>query len=81
MGYPLSWVEGLGFVIRTNNPALFEAGMVFHLPTSLRVAGPYGICLSQTIPVTPDGGVPLMGTRSELVEVPARGRGPDSCQG
>ena len=44
--------------------------MVFHLPMSLRVAGRYGICLSHTMLVTPDGGVPLTGTNPELVEVP-----------
>ena len=28
---------------------------------SLRVAGQYGVCLSHTMLVTPDGGVPLTG--------------------
>ena len=71
IGYPPSWIEGLGFFIRTDNPAPLEAGMVFHLPMSLRVAGQYGVCLSQTMLVTPDGGVPLSGTDPMLVEVPA----------
>ena len=31
------------------------------LPMSLRVAGQYGVCLSHTMLVTPDGGVPLTG--------------------
>jgi hypothetical protein len=44
--------------------------MVFHLPMSLRVAGQYGSCLSQTMLVTPDGGVPLTGTDLVLVDVP-----------
>jgi Xaa-Pro dipeptidase len=70
IGYPPSWIEGLGFFIRTDNPAPLEAGMVFHLPMSLRVAGQYGVCLSHTMLVTPDGGVPLTGTNPELVEVP-----------
>jgi Xaa-Pro dipeptidase len=71
IGYPPSWIETLGFFIRTDNPAPLEAGMVFHLPMSLRVAGRLGICLSQTMLVTPEGGVSLTGTRPELVEVPA----------
>jgi Xaa-Pro dipeptidase len=71
IGYPPSWIETLGFFIRTDNPAPLEAGMVFHLPMSLRVAGRLGICLSQTMLVTPEGGVALTGTSPELVEVPA----------
>ncbi len=71
IGYPPSWIETLGFFIRADNPAPLETGMVFHLPMSLRVAGRLGICLSQTMLVTPEGGVPLTGTRPELVEVPA----------
>ena len=70
IGYPPSWIETLGFFIRADNPAPLEAGMVFHLPMSLRVAGRLGICLSQTMLVTPEGGVPLTGTAAELVEVP-----------
>jgi len=71
IGYPPSWIEALGFFIRADNPAPVEAGMVFHLPMSLRVAGRLGICLSHTMLVTPDGGVPLTGTSAELAEVPA----------
>jgi Xaa-Pro dipeptidase len=80
IGYPPSWIEGLGFFIRTDNPAPLEAGMVFRLPMSLRVAGQYGICLSQTMLVAPDSGVPLRGTHPELVEVPAWGTGLDCHQ-
>ena len=69
LGYPPSWIETLGFFIRTDNAAPLEAGMVFHLPMSLRVAGRYGVCLSQTMLVTKDGGVPLTGTPAALVEV------------
>ena len=43
--------------------------MVFHLPMSLRVAGRLGICLSQTMLVTPDGGVPLTSTPARLAEI------------
>ena len=69
IGYPPSWIETLGFFIRTDNPAPVQAGMVFHLPMSLRVAGRLGICLSQTMLVTPDGGVPLTSTPARLAEI------------
>lgn len=69
IGYPPSWIESLGFFLRTANPAPLGAGMVFHLPMSLRVAGRFGICLSQTMLVTPDGGVPLTTTPAQLVEL------------
>ena len=69
LGYPPSWIETLGFFIRTDNPAPLEAGMIFHLPMSLRVAGRLGICLSQTMLVTPDGGVPLTSTPARLAEI------------
>jgi Xaa-Pro dipeptidase len=62
LGYPPSWIETLGFFIRADNPMPLEAGMVFHLPMSLRVAGRFGVCLSQTMLVTTEGGVAL--TRS-----------------
>jgi hypothetical protein len=56
--------------------------MVFHLPMSLRVAGQYGSCLSQTMLVTPDGGVPLRGTDLVLsrsrVKATERDGGPGS---
>lgn len=69
IGYPPSWIESLGFFLRTDNPAPLAAGMVFHLPMSLRVAGRYGICLSHTMLVTEDGGVPLTSTPARLAEL------------
>lgn len=69
IGYPPSWIETLGFFLRTDNPAPLAAGMVFHLPISLRVAGRFGICLSQTMLITADGGVPLTTTPAQLVEL------------
>ncbi len=69
VGYPPSWIETLGFFLRSNNAAPVEAGMVFHLPMSLRVGGEFGICLSHTMLVTPDGGVPLTKTPAALAEL------------
>ena len=69
VGYPPSWIETLGFFLRSDNAAPVEAGMVFHLPMSLRVVGEFGICLSHTMLVTPDGGVPLTSTPAVLAEL------------
>ena len=69
LAYPPSWIETLGFFLRANNPEPVEAGMVFHLPMSLRVAGRFGICLSHTMLVTAEGGVALTRTPARLREV------------
>jgi Xaa-Pro aminopeptidase len=59
LGYPATWIEQLGFFIRLENPRPLHEGMVFHLPMSLRKYGEYGVNLSQSMLVTPEGGVPL----------------------
>jgi Xaa-Pro dipeptidase len=69
LAYPPSWIETLGFFLRANNPEPIEAGMVFHLPMSLRVAGRLGICLSHTMLVTVDGGVALTRSPARLREL------------
>jgi Xaa-Pro dipeptidase len=68
LGYPPSWIETLGYFLRANNPEPVEAGMVFHLPMSLRVAGQFGVCLSHTMLVTANGGVALTRTPARLRE-------------
>jgi hypothetical protein len=42
---------------------------VFHLPMSLRVLATFGICLSHTMLVTPDGGVSLTQSPATLREL------------
>jgi Xaa-Pro dipeptidase len=69
LGYPPSWIETLGFFIRADNPTPLEAGMVFHLPMSLRVAGRFGVCLSHTMLVMPEGGVALTRSPAQLREI------------
>ena len=69
VGYPPSWIETLGFFLRANNREPVEAGMVFHLPMSLRVFGEFGICLSHTMLVTPTGGVSLTQSPAALQEL------------
>ncbi|MDR5866699.1 M24 family metallopeptidase [Halomonas koreensis] len=56
--FPPSWVEGTGYIARGQERA-FEADMVFHLPLCLRLPGRFGIGLSDTVRVTPEGGEPL----------------------
>lgn len=56
--FPPSWVEGTGFIARGQTRE-FETDMVFHLPLCLRIPGQWGIGLSDTVRVTPNGGVAL----------------------
>ncbi|MDT8894742.1 Xaa-Pro peptidase family protein [Halomonas sp. I1] len=56
--FPPSWVEGTGFIARGQD-RMFERDMVFHLPLCLRLPGEWGIGLSDTVRVTPEGGVAL----------------------
>jgi Xaa-Pro aminopeptidase len=44
--------------------------MVFHLPLCLRLPGQWGIGLSDTVRVTPEGGQPLTDNDWQLAERP-----------
>ena len=68
LGYPPSWIETLGYFLRADNAEPVEAGMVFHLPMSLRVVGQFGVCLSHTMLVTAEGGMALTKTPARLRE-------------
>ncbi|APE31374.1 Xaa-Pro aminopeptidase [Halomonas aestuarii] len=65
--FPPSWVEGTGYIARGQNRE-FEADMVFHLPLCLRLPGQWGIGLSDTVRVTPEGGQPLTDNDWQLQE-------------
>jgi len=56
--FPPSWVEGSGFIAR-GEAAVFEEGMVFHLPICLRIPGRWGMGFSDTVLVGRDGAEPL----------------------
>lgn len=56
--FPPSWVEGTGYIARGQHRE-FAADMVFHLPLCLRLPGEWGIGLSDTVRVTPNGGEAL----------------------
>ncbi|WP_069384577.1 M24 family metallopeptidase [Halomonas caseinilytica] len=64
--FPPSWVEGTGFIAR-GQMRVFESDMVFHLPLCLRRPGEWGIGLSDTVRVTPEGGVALTDNDWRLV--------------
>jgi Xaa-Pro dipeptidase len=55
IGFPPTWNERLGFDLRLDNPEPLEAGMVFHLPISLRIRRRFGVGQSQTVVITSDG--------------------------
>ncbi|MGR2738083.1 M24 family metallopeptidase [Billgrantia sp. Q4P2] len=65
--FPPSWVEGSGYIARGQQRE-FEADMVFHLPLCLRVPGVWGVGLSDTVRVTPQGAEPLTDNDWKLVE-------------
>ncbi|WP_372614511.1 M24 family metallopeptidase, partial [Halomonas sp.] len=65
--FPPSWVEGTGYIAR-GQERTFEADMVFHLPLCLRLPGQWGIGLSDTVRVTPQGGEPLTDNDWQLKE-------------
>ncbi|MCE8004035.1 M24 family metallopeptidase [Billgrantia ethanolica] len=66
--FPPSWVEGSGFIAR-GQQRVFEADMVFHLPLCLRIPGQWGIGLSDTVRVTPQGAEPLTDNDWQLESV------------
>ena len=55
IGFPPTWGEESGFGIVVNNHRPLEAGMVFHIPMTLRMNGQFGVGLSQTYAVTESG--------------------------
>ncbi|MFQ3786397.1 M24 family metallopeptidase [Halomonas sp. A29] len=65
--FPPSWVEGSGYIARGQQRA-FETDMVFHLPLCLRVPGVWGVGLSDTVRVTPQGAESLTDNDWRLAE-------------
>ena len=55
IGFPPTWGEESGFAIVVNNHRPLAAGMVFHIPMTLRINGQVGVGLSQTFVVTQSG--------------------------
>jgi Xaa-Pro dipeptidase len=66
IGYPGTWIEALGFFLRVDNPRPLQAGMVFHLPMSLRRFGEWGINQSHTMLITDTGAEALTKTPARL---------------
>ncbi|MDN6180667.1 MAG: Xaa-Pro peptidase family protein [Halomonas subglaciescola] len=65
--FPPSWVEETGYIARGQRVE-FEADMVFHLPLCLRLPGQWGVGMSDTVRVTPDGAAPLTDNTWQLYE-------------
>ena len=58
LGFPPTWAGGIGFLAEGRHEPL-EAGMVLHLPVAFRCPGRFGVGISETIRITPDGAEPL----------------------
>lgn len=69
IGFPTTWVESLGFLIRAENEQLLEAGMTFHLPISLRRLGEFGVNQSHTLLVTETGAETLTKSTARLLVI------------
>lgn len=59
IGYPPTWGDWRGFLIRPTNHRPLQSGMTFHLAVALRKYGEFGVCQSQTMLITDDGAVAL----------------------
>lgn len=70
VSFPPHWLEDSNFHIRASNQEVLQAGMVFHLPLTMRVLGKYGTGTSRTIEITQDGAEALTGDPAWL-ETPA----------
>ena len=55
IGFPPNWIENPAFYLSVDNHARIDAGMVFHLPLTLRILGQYGAGFSETLIVTETG--------------------------
>ena len=66
IGMPPTWVEESGFFIVTDNHRPLPAGMVFHIPMTLRLNGQLGVGMSYTVLVTETGNEPLSKLPLEL---------------
>ncbi len=61
ISFPPHWLEESYFHIRATNEERLQAGMVFHLPLTIRVLGKYGAGTSRTIEITEKGAQVLTG--------------------
>ena len=61
ISFPPHWLEESYFHIRASNEERLRAGMVFHLPLTIRVLGKYGVGTSRTIEITEQGARVLTG--------------------
>ncbi|MDH3689536.1 MAG: Xaa-Pro peptidase family protein [Gammaproteobacteria bacterium] len=55
IGFPPNWIENPAFYLSADNHNPLIAGMVFHLPLTLRVLGQYGAGFSEALIVTETG--------------------------
>jgi Xaa-Pro dipeptidase len=65
LGFPPSWAD-CPVDVREHDPMVVRAGMVFHLPISLRDEGRYGVAFSETVAITDSGCEVLTNMEREL---------------
>lgn len=66
--FPPSWVAGAMF-ITTDNHAILQENMVFHLPICLRKPGEFGVGFSETVRITEAGAKRITANKLSLEEI------------
>lgn len=61
ISFPPHWLEDSHFHIKTSNPEILEAGMVFHSPLTMRLLGRCAAGTSRTFEITDQGSQVLTG--------------------
>lgn len=69
LNFPPDWGEGSFLDLRQGNDTVLEAGMVFHVPQTMRMPGEVPIAMSETVLVTPTGNRVLTHLPRELIVV------------
>jgi Xaa-Pro dipeptidase len=65
IGFPPDWNDA-PVCVTASSDVVLQAGMCFHVTTSLRQAGEFGTALSETVLLTENGNEVLTGTEREL---------------
>jgi Xaa-Pro dipeptidase len=55
LNFPPDWGEGAFLDLKNDDPTVLRAGMVFHVPASLRLPEEAPVALSETVLVTESG--------------------------
>lgn len=69
LNFPPDWGEGTFLDLKHGDATILKAGMVFHLPQSLRSPGELPVAISETVLVTEQGHEVLTSLERDLIQV------------